>query len=199
MATRAKKKKKKTPQVKTSSRLKILLGMAPSSDHAPTAPQLTPSKELSAQINQIDGSLPEPAEDADSDYVIIEEFEIESLEPPLDHVTIYDGLLYEERAASTKPIAELQSQLRSGKNSNNAPEPTLSTLPTAEKHERPRSLLQIPRRQQDTDIHPLVLEEMRKLAENPGIDWAAKHKNRPRTSVEVSGIDDKHGGKPHPV
>jgi hypothetical protein len=175
--------------------------MAPSSDHAPAAPQLTPDKELSNRINQIDGILPQPAEDPDSDYVIIEESEVKSHEPPLDQLTIYDGLLYEERAASTKPIAELQSRLPSGKKSSKAPEPTLSSLPTAEEYERPRSLQQISR-QLDIDIHPLVAEEMRKLAENSGIDWAAKDMeilSRPRTSVEVSGIDNKHEGKLQPV
>ena len=140
--------------------------------------------------------VPELTEDPDSDYVIIENSETESRELPLDHLTIYDGLLYEERAASTKPIAELQSQLRSRKSSGDPLEPLLSgeyERPEpilSEEYERIRNLRQISR-QLETD--------MRKRAGDSGIDWAAKDKkilSRTNTSREVFGMDDKPEGKP---
>lgn len=173
--------------------------MTPSPNHSPTSPQLIPGKELSDGINLVDGLLPELTDDPDGDYVIIEDSEVESGEPPLDHITIYDGLLYEERAASTKPISELQSQLRSKENSDNAPEPILSSSPIAEEYECLRSLRQISRQ---FDIHPLVTAKMIKCAGDSGIDWATKDKkipSQPNTSCEAFVIDDKLEGKPHPV
>ena len=140
--------------------------------------------------------VPELTEDTDSDYVIIENAETESSELPLDHLTIYDGLLYEERAASTKPIAKLQSQLRSRKNSGDPPEPILS-----EEYERLRNLRQISR-QLETDIHPLSSAEMRKRVGDSGIHRATKGKktlSRTNTSREVFGMDDKPECKPHSV
>jgi hypothetical protein len=173
--------------------------MAPSSNHSSTPPQLTTGKELSDEINLVDGMLPELTEDLDSEYVIIENSEAESGDLPLDHLTIYDGLLYEERAASTKPIAELRSQLRSKKNSGDASELILTSPPIAEEYERLRNLRQISR-QLETDIHPLVATETRKCTGNSGIDWATKDKKIPpqlNTSREVFSMDDKAEGKLH--
>src|SRR5579871_3291624 len=175
--------------------------MAPSSNHSPTSPQLTIDKDLIDEIIQVGGMIPELTEDPDGEYVFIEDSEVEYEEPPLDHLTIYDGLLYEERAASTKPIAELQSQLRNRKNSDNAPEPIISSPPTAEEYECLRSFRKISH-QLDTEIHPLNAAEMRNGAGNSGIDWATKCNkisSHSDTSREGFGIDDKLECKPHPV
>jgi len=174
--------------------------MALSPGHLSATLQLTPGREPSIRVKLLDHTVPEPAEDPDDDYVIVDSFEAESNESSLDRLTIYDGLVYEERAASTKPIAELQSQLSSGKNSRNV-ELTLRSPPTTEEYDHLRSLRQTSR-QLEANIHPLVVTEMRKLVENSNKNWDAKDKEilpRRNTSIAVSSIDAKHEGKPHPV
>lgn len=171
--------------------------MAPSSNRSRKLPQQTPGKNLNSGVNLT--NVPELKDDLDSDYVIIENSQTEPEEPPLDHLTIYDGLLYEERGASTKPIAELQSQPRSGKISHNAPEPTLSSPSAAEQYKHLRNLLQISC-QLETDIYPLSVVDMRNSAGDTGTDGVTtKILSRPNTSREVFGIIKETEASPHLV